>query len=71
MLVGLNSSSLSLLVFPESVFTFLDFEASAADRSLPLIGAKLGLLLTNTFADYFRALPELPSFLFFERFRWV
>ena len=70
MLVGLNSSSLSLFVFPESVFTF-DFEASAADRSLPLIGAKLGLLLTNTFADYFRALPELPSFLFFERFRWV
>ena len=70
MLVGLNSSSLSLFDFPESVFT-LDFEASAADLSFPLIGAKLGLLLISTFADYFRALPELPSFLFFDRFLWV
>jgi len=61
---------MSLFVFPDSVLAF-DFECSAAERSFALIGAKFGLLLINTFAEYLRALPELPSFRFLVRLRWV
>lgn len=68
-LVGLNSS-VRLLALADVVLTLKCF-VSAVETAFCLMFGRLGFDMTDTFADCFRADPELPKLRFFWRLRWV